>query len=257
MKMEGVTTAFVREVDPEQGRVKVAYSAREERLLSPWAPIAAFMSGGRRGALFMPEPGDEVLVGFADGQFEHPYVLGFLWNGEHKSPETTKDNRVIVTPGGHQLRFEDKAGDKRVVLKTEANRHVTLDDKAGTARIEIKSSDHTITLDDTAKKISIQAGQGVGVTITLNTQPASLSIAIGAGHTIDVGPSGMTLNTTGVVNINCSSANVTATGTTNLTTPVLNVSGGMANFTGVVTATTVIASSIVCPVYTPGVGNLL
>ena len=56
----------------------------------------------------MPEPGDEVLVAFQDGKFDSPYVVGFLWNGEQVSPEDTPHNRVIVTPGGHQLRFEDK-----------------------------------------------------------------------------------------------------------------------------------------------------
>ena len=71
MNQRGVVTAFVDEVDVKQGRVKVEYKAIEDKLMSPWAYIAAPMSGKGRGALFMPEKGDEVLICFADGQFGH------------------------------------------------------------------------------------------------------------------------------------------------------------------------------------------
>src|ERR1051326_1930630 len=117
-RRQGVLTAFVKRVDAELGRVQVEYSAIEENLESAWAPSATPMSGKSRGQLFMPEVGDEVLVAFHDGQFDTPFVVGYLWNGEHVSPETSPDNRVIVTPGGHQLRFEDKEGDRRVILKS-------------------------------------------------------------------------------------------------------------------------------------------
>ena len=114
----GVVTAFVHAVDPKQGRVQVEFRSIEDRLRSTWAPVAAPMSGGKRGQLFMPEVGDECLVAFLDGDFDHPYVVGFLWNGEHISSETEAFNRVIVTPGGHTLRFEDKKDDTRVILRS-------------------------------------------------------------------------------------------------------------------------------------------
>ncbi len=235
---EGVLTAFVEDVDAEQGRVKVRYRAREEELVSPWAPVAAALSGKGRGALFMPEVGDEVLVAFADGDFCNPFVLGFLWNGVQKSPENTPDNRVIVTPGGHQLRFEDKKGAQRIV---------------------IKSNKHTVTLDDDGgpPSITLQAGtSGVGVTITMTAQ-GSLTISVGATNRIEVGPSGLSLTTPSPVQVNCSTANITAAGATNLTTGILNVSAGAAVFSGAVIASTVVASSIVSPLYSPGIGNLV
>ena len=66
---QGMVTAFVKEVDAAQGRVLVEYRDMQEGLLSPWAYIASPMSGKGRGALFMPEEGDEVLVCFGDGHF--------------------------------------------------------------------------------------------------------------------------------------------------------------------------------------------
>ena len=233
---DGLLTAFVHSVDAERGRIKVRYRARDEDLVSPWAPVASPLSGKGRGALFMPEEGDQVLVGFHDGDFCNPYVLGFLWNGVQKSPEQSPDNRVIVTPGGHQLRFEDKQGAKRIV---------------------IKSTKHTITLEDDGGQpaITVQAGMsGVGVTVTLAAS-GTLSISVGPANRIEIGPSGVSLTTPSVVSVNCSSANVTAAGATNLTTGILNVTAGAAVFSGAVIASSVVTNAVVSPLYTPGIGN--
>ena len=59
-------------------------------LESAWAPVAAPLAGKQRGAFFMPELGDEVLVAFEDGSFDSPYIIGFLWNGVDMPPETDR-----------------------------------------------------------------------------------------------------------------------------------------------------------------------
>ena len=276
----GVVTAFVKRVDAGQGRVMVEYRGMEDGLLSPWAYVAAPMSGPSRGALFMPESGDEVLVAYADGDFDHPYVLGFLWNGEQTSPETEAHNRVIVTPGGHQLRFEDKSNDTRIVLKsngghsvtledqasgpklqieTNGNREVLLDDTPGTGKVQITSGAHQVTMDDTpgGQRVQIQAGQGVGVTILMNVTPPSLTINVGAGNSITVSDAGVALNALGGANITVAGvANITASAT-NITTGALNVTSGLASFTGVVQASAVVTNSVVSSAYNAGVpGNL-
>lgn len=292
----GVVTGFVNAVDAEQGRVKIEYRGIEDNLLSPWAYMAAPLGGSKRGQLFMPEVGDEALVAYADGQFDHPFVVGFLWNGEHVSPETEAHNRVIVTPGGHQLRFEDKKNDTRVILKSNGNHSITLEDKAsspqvsvksngkrelllddtGTGKVQVISGQNQITLDDApgGTRVEIKAGKAVGVTITMNATPnPSLSILVGAGNTVDVDSTGVRVTTPGMVNvtagttanvtaagmatISCSTAALTAAAATQITTGVLSVTSGLALFSGVVVAPTVISTSIVSPLYTPGLGNLI
>jgi uncharacterized protein involved in type VI secretion and phage assembly len=261
----GVVTGFVQAVDAEQGRVQVEYRGMQESLLSPWAYIAAPLAGQGRGALFMPEEGDEVLVCYQDGDFNHPFVVGFLWNGEQTSPETDAHNRVIVTPGGHQLRFEDKDNAKKVVLKSNGGRKLELDDQ-GSGKVIVNSDKHEIVMDDlpAGSKITISAGKGAGVTITMNSTPQpSLSISV-AGNSIDVSASGVTVTTPGNLNvtaagtasITCSSATLSA-GTTNITSGVFNVGAGVSTFAGVVVCTTLIANAVVSPVYSPGVGNLI
>jgi uncharacterized protein involved in type VI secretion and phage assembly len=166
----GVVTAVVEEVHAAQGRVRVEYRGIEQSLLSPWAYIAAPMSGRGRGALFMPEPGDEVLVCFGDGDFAHPYVVGFLWNGEQTSPETEAHNRVIVTPGGHQLRFEDKPGAKKVIVKSDGGLAITMDD--ATKSIEIKAGSLTVRMDDRQSFIEIIGG---GRAVTMRNSQVTIT----------------------------------------------------------------------------------
>ena len=128
--LNGVVVALVTSVhDPEDlGRVELKFPWLSDSQKSPLARVAAPLAGKKRGLYYMPEVDDEVLVAFEHGDFSHPYIIGYLWNGVDKPPETETENRVIVTPGGHTLRFEDKAGARRVVLKSSAGHSVTLDD---------------------------------------------------------------------------------------------------------------------------------
>jgi len=268
MRHGGAVAAVVREVDAEQGRVRVEYVAIEDGLESPWAYVSAPLAGSRRGMLFMPEAGDEVLVIHGDDDFDHPYVVGYLWNGQQRSPETDAKMRVIKTPGGHQLRFEDKDGAKKVVLKTDGDRSVTMDDAPGLGRIDIKSGSNEILMDDTpaATLIKLQAGQGVGVTITMTATPQpSLTIGVGGTTTITIGPTGVSLTAAGLANftvggaanITCANANLTAATAVTVNAPIVTVNSGMASFTGVVQCSALVTNAVVSPVYSPGIGNLI
>jgi uncharacterized protein involved in type VI secretion and phage assembly len=131
-----VTGTVIDTNDPDgMGRVQVALPFLGGQNDSFWAPVAAFLAGGGRGAWFMPQTGDEVLVAFLQNDVAHPYVIGFLWNGQDKPPETDVNNRVLVTPGGHTLRFED--GDsKKVILKSSSGLSITLDDSDPSITLE-------------------------------------------------------------------------------------------------------------------------
>ena len=252
MNPGGAIAAVVREVDASQGRVRVEYVQVEDGLESPWAYVAAPLAGKSRGMLFMPEVGDEVLVIHGNNDFDHPYVIGYLWNGEQRSPETEPEMRVIKTPGGHQLRFEDKDGAKKVILKSDGGRSVTLDDLPGLGKIEVKSGSNQILMDDNpaATLVKLQAGTGVGVTITMNATPVpSLSISVGGTTTLTIDASG--------VKVTCTSATVTAAAALTINAPVLTVNGGFASFTGVLQCSTLVTNAVVSPLYSPGIGNLI
>lgn len=93
--------------DPEkQGRIQVVYpwlEDEEER----WIPVAAPMAGGDRGAFFMPEIDDEVILAFNHEHWDHPYAVGFLWNPKQMPPSSDERQRMIRSKNGHTIRFVD------------------------------------------------------------------------------------------------------------------------------------------------------
>jgi uncharacterized protein involved in type VI secretion and phage assembly len=104
-KIDGVVIGLVKFVQP--GRVKVNYKWLSDEHESDWIRIATAMSGADRGSFFMPEPGDEALVAFDQGNPRLPYIIGFLWNGRDQPPGHDVRDRRITSRNGHEIRFLD------------------------------------------------------------------------------------------------------------------------------------------------------
>ena len=140
--------------DPQHlGRVKLKFPWWSDSEESNWARIANFMAGSERGAFFLPEVGDEVLVAFEHGNINRPYVIGALWNGEAKPPFDNADGknnlRFIKSRSGHLIRLDD----------TKNAEKIEIIDKTGNNSITIDSKENTITI-ESAKDVIIQAPQG-------------------------------------------------------------------------------------------------
>ena len=60
--------------------------------------------------LRLPTPeGKPFLVAFEHGDPNHPYVVGFLWNGQDKPPITDPKRRLIHSVNGHEIELHDPA----------------------------------------------------------------------------------------------------------------------------------------------------
>jgi uncharacterized protein involved in type VI secretion and phage assembly len=122
-----VTGEVVDNGDPEGlGRIQVRYrwQARSEddpTLRTRWVRVVTPYAGRDRGLAFLPEVGDEVVLGFELGDPERPFVLGSAWNGVDTAPDTAgagEDNGVkqIVTRRGNTIRLVDDEGSEVVEL---------------------------------------------------------------------------------------------------------------------------------------------
>jgi len=91
----GVTVGIVtNNKDPDGlGRVKATLPWMADQIETDWARVVTPMAGGSRGVYFLPEVDDEVLVAFEHGDPGSPYVLGGLWNGKDKPPESNSDGK--------------------------------------------------------------------------------------------------------------------------------------------------------------------
>jgi hypothetical protein len=99
--------------------VKVALPWLSPLYESDWTRVVQAGSGKSSGALFTPETGDEVLVGFEFGDPRRPYVVGGLRNGNtafdlggaavrSSGMAGTVVRRGIVAPTGTTLLFQDE-----------------------------------------------------------------------------------------------------------------------------------------------------
>jgi len=173
----GVYPALVSDVkgDPDGlGRVKVtlpwAPDPGAERY-EAWARIATLMAGNDRGAWFIPDAGDEVLVAFEGGDPRRPYVLGGLWNGQDKPPESMDGagknfKKVLRSRNGVKVTLDDKDGKETLTLETPGGQIVKLSDGPGVVEmsdsngnsIKLQSSGITI---QAAAKVTLTASQVV------------------------------------------------------------------------------------------------
>lgn len=203
-KIKGVAVGVVtNNKDPQgMGRVKVRFPWRENQDESHWARIATLMAGKDRGSFFLPEVGDEVLVAFEREDIRHPYVIGGLWNGQDKPPETNSDGknniRKIKSRSGHEIIFNDdhEAKKEKVEIHTKAGHKVVLDDAAGSEKIEVrdKSGSNFIVIDSVQNSITIES--------TAQLKIKSQKIDIEAGATMTLKASGALTIQGAIVKIN-------------------------------------------------------
>lgn len=138
------------------GRIKVQFIWQEENVTN-WARMMTPHAGADRGFMFLPEVGDEVVVGFGDGDVEKPVILGCLWNGVDKPPREDfwggdvgpNDVKRIVTKSGHRIHIVDKQGKESIVLATPKELKVSMiekTDETGRSMITLHSENGDIFL---------------------------------------------------------------------------------------------------------------
>ncbi|WP_437755041.1 phage baseplate assembly protein V [Sorangium sp. So ce1389] len=123
-----------------------------------WARVAVPFAGADRGAFFLPDVGDEVLVTFVHGDPRLPVVIGSLWNGRDAAPEQLGGDRVdrwtIVGKAGTRVAIvEETATTATISLTTPGGVKAELTDEGG-GRIELEAAGTTITVDSSG--VSVQ-----------------------------------------------------------------------------------------------------
>jgi len=196
-RLLGVVVGIVTDnQDPDgMGRIKVKFPWLNDQDESHWARVCSLMAGKDRGAYFLPEINDEVLIAFEHGDRRFPYILGGLWNGKDSPPATNDDGnndiRLIKSRSGHVIRFNDKNGNETVEIMDKNGNSITYD----TAKNSL-----TIT---TKKDITLSAPQGA---ITLDARTveikSSTQTVLQAASTMDVKANATMTIKGAMVNIN-------------------------------------------------------
>ena len=160
--------------DPEgMGRVRVKYPWLAEDEESAWARVVSFMAGKDRGAFFLPEVNDEVLLAFDHGSVHRPYVIGVLWNGEDAPPEANSTvldgsgqvvQRIIKSRSGHVILLDDTSGGGGITIKDRAGNQIVIDSGSNAMKIEIQGN-----LEISSQgKVTIKGDAGVEISSSAN-----------------------------------------------------------------------------------------
>ena len=154
--------------DPEgKGRVRVRMNWQTDGMQTGWVRVMTPDGGSskdvrrNRGFVFIPEVGDQVLLGFRHGDPARPYVMGSLFNGT-TGRGGLEDNhkKSLITRSGHTLSFNDNVnGDWSIIIKDVAGNRICLNSANRTINI---SAIEEINL--TSKNINIKAKENVTIT---------------------------------------------------------------------------------------------
>ncbi|MFD5513075.1 VgrG-related protein [Streptomyces sp. NPDC127051] len=188
----GVVTDTKEPGQGQRGAVRLRLPWLSQDYVTDWVRTTQW-GGTGGGGVFVPEAGDEVLVGFEHGRLDRPYVLGGLYNGvdaptEHGLPlidaQTGRANRSsLASRTGDRLELLSAAdGPQGVRLTTGDGRLTThLDRKETTIAFTAGEGERTV-------RISLDA-RGDG-TLTIDAGPAG-SLVLKAGTvTVEAAGSG-------------------------------------------------------------------
>lgn len=178
------------------GRVQVMFPWLSAEYISAWArvmQIGASKVGG--GFLWVPEVGDEVLIGFDRGSIDHPFVIGNLYNGLAKplpapAVEGVVANRRIASRMAHTIQWNDGPDAMGISIMTAP----------------VESPPTSIVLDGQQIKITVNSlGEieitgALGVKIAAEGGPLTLdapTITIGGEDTVSLSIAGTSISVGG------------------------------------------------------------
>ncbi len=178
----GVVIGLVTKIS-DKGMVKIKYPwLPDEPETKKWVRIATTMAGDDRGTFFMPEKKDEVLVAFDNGDFNSPYVIGFLWNGKDKPPEKDKNIRRIKTKTGHTVEFNDNKGQEKIEIKSQGGQVIEINDTAQ-GMITITTKKGTVNINCINANVTAKAAINVSApTATFSGVIQAPTIIAGSGQ---------------------------------------------------------------------------
>jgi Rhs element Vgr protein len=194
--VNGLIIGTVKQIadDPQgQDRVLVLAPMIDTTGDGIWARLASNYATNKAGIFFMPEVGDEVVLGFLNDDPSFPIIIGSLYSSKKTppfAPDAANSNKAIVTNAQLKITMDDK--NKVIVVSTPGGQVVTLSDQA-----------KSITLaDSNSNKITLSSS---GITLSSNSD---ITLAANGSVSINAKGGGMTLKA--ATSMSASAANISA-----------------------------------------------
>ena len=152
--------------DPDgKGRVRVHMNWQTDGMQTGWVRVMTPDGGSskdvrsNRGFVFIPEVGDQVLLGFRHGDPARPYVMGSLFNGVTGGGGLEGNHmKSLTTRSGHTIKLNDSLSSLGITIK---------DIKGNSIHIDSVGEDIII---NAKRNVTINAGE----TFTVNCKNANI-----------------------------------------------------------------------------------
>ena len=169
--------------DPDgKGRVRVHMNWQTDGMQTGWVRVMTPDGGSskdvrsNRGFVFIPEVGDQVLLGFRHGDPARPYVMGSLFNGTTgKGGFAANHKKSLTTRSGSTVTFDDTA--HTILLQTTRANKIFIDELNGT--ITVSSAEE---VNVNTKNVNINASENMNVNVGKN-----FNMSVGENAALSVG----------------------------------------------------------------------
>jgi Rhs element Vgr protein len=181
------------ENDPDgEFRILVKVPVIDNNAQGLWTRVASLDAGDNRGAFFMPEIGDEVIVGFINDDPRHAVMLGMLHSSAKQAPITPKDannEKGFTTRSKMRVHFNDDT--KTITIDTPAGNSIQLDEQGTKVEI-VDQNQNKITMDSSGitvnspLEITVKAGTDLSLSAGASLSISAASISVKADADLDL-----------------------------------------------------------------------
>jgi len=157
------------------------------------------------GAFFVPEVGDEVVIGFFNHDPQHPVVLGSLYSSKHAPAyalAAENNTKALVTRCKHKLEFDEK--NRLITITTPAANKLVFSDKDQSVTITDQNNNKLVLdsngiLLDSPKDITLMAKGAITIdavrAVSISSKADVKAEGLNVACTAQVGFSGKGLAT--------------------------------------------------------------
>ena len=126
--------------DPDcLGRIRISYDTVVPGSVSPWLPVIGQGRGTGKGMWTLPEIGTQCLAVFTAADRSRGYVLGFIYDREHRPPERGTEKRcdsTLLQTRSHRIEVIDKEGSEEIRIESAEGRMRVSIGKSGGIKVE-------------------------------------------------------------------------------------------------------------------------
>lgn len=174
--IEGLQIGKVSKLDgdpDDENRIQVEIPILNSDSNTVWARLSNLYGTDQSGSFFIPEVGDEVILGFFNNDPRFPVILGSLYSSKNLPPfplEASNNTKAIVSREKMKIEFDEEK--KVITITTPGENQIVISDEA-----------KGIKLVDQNRNVIEMNGKGISITspndITLNAGSKIVMNAMG------------------------------------------------------------------------------